>query len=110
MLRSTLSRRTALVLVAVSSLFGVACAGERGPRTFTASDADSHAPTAFSAPTSAGCVAGETKSCTIFLGRHGDLANCEEGLDVCSGGEWTGCISESALAENAELVSQLMAE
>ena len=106
----SLSRRTALFLVAVSSLLGVACAGEDNARTYAATDIEGDAATATGAPTSAACVTGETRSCTLFLGRHGDLANCVEGLDVCSAGEWTGCIDEASLAENPELVSQLSAE
>lgn len=103
------TRRAALVLVAVSSLFGVACSGASEQPTYTATDVELNAAeaTAVEAPVSEGCTSGETKRCTIFLGRHGDLANCVEGLDVCSGGEWTGCIDEASLAENPELLSQL---
>ena len=57
-----------------------------------------------------GCTSGETKSCTIYLGKHGDLSNCVQGLDICSAGEWTGCVDEASLAENPELLSQLTAE
>ena len=56
------------------------------------------------------CVSGETRACKIYLGQHGDIANCIEGVDVCSAGEWTGCIDEASLAENPELVSQLGAQ
>jgi hypothetical protein len=105
----SISRRTALLLVAVSSLLGVACSGTNGQQTYTSTDVELNAePAAALAPR--GCTTGETQSCTIFLGRHGDLSNCVEGLDVCSGGEWTGCIDAESLAENPELVSQLSAE
>jgi hypothetical protein len=106
----SIARRIALLIVAGSSLLGVACGGDSGQPTYTATDVELNSTTAVAVPASEGCVAGETKSCTIFLGRHGDLANCVEGLDVCSGGEWTGCIDEASLAENPELVSQLTAQ
>lgn len=105
----SIARRTALLLVAVSSLLGVACGGDNGQPTYTPTDVELNSATAVALPTSEGCVTGVTKSCTIFLGRHGDLANCVEGLDVCSGGEWTGCIDEDSLSENPELMSQLTA-
>ena len=110
MMSLSLSRRAALLLVAVASLFGVACAGEGEARTYTSTDVDADTATAVSTPSSAPCVTGDTRACKIVLGQHGDLANCVEGLDVCSGGEWTGCIDQASLAENPELVSQLSAE
>jgi hypothetical protein len=107
---SSLSRRTALLLIAITSLLGVACSSESEARTYAPTDIEGDAVTAASAPDGATCVTGETRACTLFLGKHGDLANCVEGLDVCSAGEWTGCIDEASLAENPELVSQLSAE
>jgi hypothetical protein len=104
----SLSRRAALLLAAVSSLLGVACSGDSGQQTYTATDIGLNAASVSIAPR--GCSTGETQSCTIFLGRHGDLSNCVEGLDVCSGGAWTGCIDSESLAENPELLSQLSAE
>jgi hypothetical protein len=104
----SISRRAALLLAAVSSLLGVACSSDSGQQTYTATDIGLNAAAASAAPQ--GCSTGETQSCTIFLGRHGDLSNCVEGLDVCSGGEWTGCIDTDTLAENPELVSQLSAQ
>lgn len=106
----SLSRRTALLLVAISSLLGVACASESEARTYAPTDIEGDAVTAAGAPAGAPCVTGETRTCTLFLGQHGDLANCVEGLDLCSAGEWTGCIDEASLAENPELVSQLTGE
>ena len=106
----SISRRTALLLVAVSSVFGVACAGESTSPTYAATDIEGDAATAVSAPAQVECVSGETRACKIYLGQHGDVANCVDGLDVCSGGEWTGCIDEESLAENPELVSQLSAQ
>jgi len=103
----SISRRAALLLVAVSSVFGVACAGESTAPTYAATDVEGDAATAVSAPVAVECVSGETRACKIYLGQHGDVANCVDGLDVCSGGEWTGCIDEESLAENPELVSQL---
>jgi hypothetical protein len=106
----SISRRAALLLVAVSSLLGVACAGESAERTYSPTDIEGDAATAVSAPVAVDCATGETRACKIYLGQHGDLANCVDGLDVCSAGEWTGCIDEASLAENPELVSQLSAE
>jgi hypothetical protein len=105
----SLSRRTALLLVAVSSLLGLACASESAAPTYAPTDIEGDAVTAIDVPASTGCVTGETRACKVYLGRHGDLTNCVDGTDVCSAGEWTGCIDEASLAENPELVSQLTA-
>jgi hypothetical protein len=102
----SLSRRAALLLVAVSSMFGVACAGESTARTYAPTDVEGDGATAV-VSSGVECVAGETRACKIYLGQHGDVANCLEGLDVCSAGEWTGCVDEASLAENPELLSQL---
>ena len=104
----SLSRRAALLIAAAVSLFGVACAGDSGQPTYTATDIELNAPEPVAA--TSGCQTGDTRSCTITLSTHGDMKNCVEGIDVCSGGEWTGCIDEASLAENPELVSQLVAE
>ena len=106
----SLSRRTALLLVAASSLFGVACASESAAPTYTPSDIEGDSATADTTPLAVECTTGDTRSCKIYLGQHGDTSNCIDGLDVCSGGEWTGCIDPAALEENPELVSQLTAE
>jgi hypothetical protein len=110
MMSLSLSRHAARIVVAVASLLGVACASEREATTYTPTDIDAGGETAVVTPAGAGCVTGETRACKILLGQHGDLANCVEGLDVCSGGEWTGCIDEASFAENPELLSQLGAE
>ena len=101
-----ISRKIALVIAAAASLLGVACSGENGQPAYADMDVELNTTTAV-APSA--CQAGDTKSCTIFLGQHGDLSNCVQGLDVCSGGEWTGCIDEASLSENPELLSQLSA-
>lgn len=106
----SLSRHAALMFVAAVSFFGVACAGESAAPTYASTDVDSDAATAVATPSSTSCVTGETRACKITLGEHGGIENCVEGLDVCSGGEWTGCIDEASLAENPELVSQLGAQ
>lgn len=112
MFSMNVTRRASLLLVAVASLFGVACSGGGEQPTYTATDVELNAveATAVAGDASEGCTTGETKSCTIFLGRHGDLANCVKGFDVCSAGEWTGCVDEASFAENPELMSQLSAE
>lgn len=106
----SLSRHAALLVVAVASLLGVACAGESGAPTYTSTDVSGDMATATGTPRGAACESGETRACKIELGRHGDVVNCVDGLDVCAGGEWTGCIDEASLAENPELLSQLGAE
>lgn len=106
----SISRRTALLLVAVSSVFGVACASESSAPTYAPTDIEGDAATAVSAPVAVECVSGETRACKIYLDEHGGVVNCVDGLDVCSGGEWTGCIDAESLAENPELVSQLGAQ
>lgn len=112
MFSMNVTRRASLLLVAVASLLGVACSGGSEQPTYTATDVELNAgePTAVVSEGPGACTAGETKSCTIFLGRHGDLANCVKGIDVCSAGEWTGCVDEAAFAENPELMSQLIDE
>jgi hypothetical protein len=106
------TRRASLLLVAVASMFGVACSGGGEQPTYTATDVELNATDATATASDAleTCTTGETQSCTIFLGRHGDLANCVKGIDVCSAGEWTGCVDEASFAENPELMSQLIGE
>ena len=102
-----ISRQIALVIAAAASLLGVACSGENGQPAYADMDVELNS-TATGAPIA--CQSGDTRSCTIYLGKHGDLSNCVEGLDICSGGEWTGCVDEASLAENPELLSQLTAQ
>jgi len=83
----SLSRQAALWIAAVASLLGVACSGDGGQPAYTATDVELNA-TAAVAPIA--CQTGATQSCTIFLGQHGDLSNCVEGIDLCPGGSWTG--------------------
>jgi hypothetical protein len=104
----SLSRRAALLIAAAASLFGVACAGDSGQPTYTATDVELNAPAAVGA--ASGCETGAARVCTIFLGQHGDINNCVEGLDVCSGGVWTGCVDDATFDENPELLSQLVAQ
>jgi hypothetical protein len=106
----SLSRKTALVVVAVASLFGVACAGEGAAPTYAPTDIEADQATAVNTPPSVSCVTGETRACKVVLSEHAGIANCVDGLDVCSDGAWTGCIDAESLAENPELVSQLSAE
>jgi hypothetical protein len=111
MFSMSVTRRAALLLAAAASLFGVACSGGSEQPTYTATDVELNAGDEAAVVSDAqGCTTGETKSCTIFLGRHGDLANCVKGVDVCSAGEWTGCVDEASFAENPELMSQLIDE
>jgi hypothetical protein len=106
----SISRRTALLIAAVSSLLGVACSGDSGQPTYSSTDIELNSADVVAAVAPIGCTSGETKSCSIYLGKHGDLSNCIQGLDICSAGEWTGCVDEASLAENPELLSQLTAE
>jgi hypothetical protein len=112
MFSMNVTRRASLLLVAVASLLGVACSGGSEQPTYTATDVELNADDAAAVVVEGAetCTTGETKSCTIFLGRHGDLANCVKGLDVCSAGEWTGCVDEASFAENPQLMSQLIDE
>src|SRR5262245_22311999 len=91
------ARNVNLLLVAIASLLSVACAGEE-PRTSYA-NTDVEAPADVMVGQPAACETGAIQSCTIWLGRHGDLANCLHGVDVCMAGEWSGCIDEETMAE-----------
>ena len=89
----------------------MACSGDSGRPTYTSTDIELNAEAdVVAAVAPLGCTSGDTQSCTIYLGQHGDLTNCVEGIDICSAGEWTGCVDEASLAENPELISQLTAE
>ena len=102
----SLSRRAALLIAAAASLLGVACSGDSGQPTYTATDVELNAPEAVGAVS--GCESGQTRTCTINMGEHAGINNCVEGLDVCSAGQWTGCIDDGTFDENPELLSQLL--
>jgi hypothetical protein len=102
------ARNAALLFAAVAALCSVACsAGDDGP-TYTSTDIESN--TAGETGQPLRCETGSVQRCTIWLGQHGDLSNCAEGLSVCNGGNWSSCIDESILQENAELYSELVSE
>jgi hypothetical protein len=101
------ARNVNLILVAVASLLSVACAGEEPRTSFASTDVEA-GDVMVGQP--ARCESGAVQSCTIWLGQHGDIANCLHGVDVCTAGEWSGCIDEETLAENPELYSQLTGE
>lgn len=107
MLSLSLSRHLVLIAVAATSLLGVACASESAAPAYDPTDVDVDTATAVDAPSGAACTTGTTRACKLTLGEHDGIVNCIEGLDVCSGGEWTGCIDAASFAENPELLSQL---
>ncbi len=99
------SKNLASLLVASFAFLSVACAGgDENPR-YTASDSE----TALTSTTTQAlrCESGAVQSCTIWLGQHGDLANCVHGVDVCARGEWTGCVDEATLADDPELYASI---
>jgi len=99
------ARNFVALVTASLALFSVACAGgEEGP-SYTGTDLSTPTITTSTQPLE--CEAGAVESCTIFLGQHGDLSNCVEGLDVCSQGSWTGCIDNETLSESPELMAAL---
>ena len=101
--------RNFLALVTASlTLFSVACAGGEDTPSYTGTDLSG--PAIATSSQALECEAGAVESCTIWLGRHGDLSNCAEGLDVCSQGSWTGCIDNDTLSESPELMATLGAE
>jgi hypothetical protein len=101
-----LTARNLVTLFAASlALFSVACQGADEPTAYTASDA----PGAVIARSTQAlqCESGETQSCIIYLGEHGNLNNCVHGLDVCSNGAWTGCIDDETLSQSPDLFASL---
>jgi len=104
----SLSRQAALVFAAAVALCSVACSGTNDHPTYTGTDIELNAAPRVAQPLR--CEAGSVQSCTIYLGRHGDLTNCVEGLDICAEGTWTGCIDEGTLSENPELYADLLGE
>lgn len=102
--RST--RRLPFLLAAAVSLLGVACSGAADDRPAYAGSSDEWLLGTSSASLS--CERGEVRSCTIWLGSHGDLNNCVFGVDVCmDAGDWSGCIDDATLSDHPELYSEL---
>lgn len=101
------ARNAALLLLAASALFSVACNGEDPRMSYASTDVEA-GPITASQPVQ--CDSGAVQSCTIWLGQHGDLANCVHGVDICSAGEWTGCVDEETMAENPELYTELTSD
>jgi hypothetical protein len=102
-------RRVMIVVAALGALFSVACAGGDDHQTYSASDADVATLDA-PVPVASTCQAGAVKSCTIWLGATGDLANCAKGVALCSEGAWSECIDEETVAENPELYAAMTGE
>lgn len=102
----TAARKLSLLVSLTAILGSVACAGEEEQPSYTATDVEASELAATGQPLR--CEAGEVRSCTIWLGQHGDLANCVHGLDICSTeGSWTGCVDEVVLSEHPDLYAQL---
>jgi hypothetical protein len=101
------AQKVNLLLIAAAAVFSVACAGEEPRTSYASTDVESGGVT-LGQPVQ--CEAGAIQSCTIWLGQHGDLANCVHGVDVCTAGEWSGCIDEETMAENPELYGDLAGE
>lgn len=53
------------------------------------------------------CETGSAHSCVIWLGEHGDLANCIHGLQLCVGGRLGPCLDEARLQESPDLYASL---
>jgi hypothetical protein len=94
-----------LLLTAIAALSSVACGGADERPAYAASDVAVDETPVAGQPLQ--CENGAIKTCTIWLGQHGDLNNCVKGLDVCSDGAWTGCVDEASLSDDPELYSQL---
>lgn len=108
MLASSLFRRTAVAATSLLSLLGTACGGADGGPSYDAMDADR--PEAVAAGLSQGCQEGAVQSCTIYLGKHGDLSNCVYGLAICSEGAWSECVDEGTMSDDPELYSMLVGD
>jgi len=103
------ARNFVALVTASLALFSVACAGGEEAASYTGTDLSG--PSTLATSTQAlHCEAGAVESCTIWLGNHGDLSNCAEGVDVCSNGSWTGCIDNETLSDSPELFAALNAE
>jgi hypothetical protein len=106
MLNALAPRSLVALLAASLALFSIACSGgDNESPQYSAMDV--HGPVTGTSTQALECDSGATQTCTIWLGQHGDLSNCVHGLDVCSGGAWTGCIDEDTLAANPDLYASL---
>lgn len=99
-------RQLIALFAAALALFSVACAGGNDSPQYSATDLQGSSATGTFIQ-ALQCESGATTTCTIWLGQHGDLANCVHGLDVCSNGSWTGCIDEETLASDPDLYASL---
>jgi hypothetical protein len=95
-----------LLLSLVAALGSVACSGSDEQPAYAKTDIEAGQLAETGQPLR--CEEGATRSCTIWLGQHGDLANCVHGLDICSEAAWTGCIDEDTLSANPNLYSDLV--
>jgi len=107
MASSSFGRLGRLLLTGVA-LFAVACGGPGDEREEYA-DLDAHQlQLGQEEQVAVGCESGAVRSCTIWLGRHGDLSNCVKGLSVCGAeGGWGECVPESEMLEDPELYASL---
>lgn len=103
------ARKLAALVLGSLALCSVACSGGDDARTYTGTDLEASAtPTPVNAATATtSCEAGAVRSCTIWLGQHGDLSNCIHGVDVCADGAWTGCIDEDTISSDPNLYASL---
>jgi hypothetical protein len=101
-------RRVLIVVAALGALFSVACAGGEDHPGF-AGDGELVAQDS-AAPVASACEAGAVRSCTIWLGQTGDLANCAKGVEICSEGSWSECIDEETIAADPELYAAVAGE
>jgi hypothetical protein len=99
------ARNFVTLVTASLALFSVACAGGGETPSYTGTDLSG--PALATSTQALECEAGAVESCTIWLGQHGDLGNCVEGVDVCAQGSWTGCIDNATLSESPELFAAI---
>jgi hypothetical protein len=98
-------RRVMIVVAALGALFSVACAGGDDHPSYAG---DAELTTLESpAPVASTCEAGAVRTCTIWLGATGDLANCTKGVEICADSSWSECIDEETIAQNPELYAAL---
>ena len=105
----TIARRNvALLLVSLASLASVACGGADERPGYAGGDVVLESPVDV-ATTGSSCERGAVQTCTIWLGKTGDLANCAKGVEVCTESGWSECIDQDTMAENPELYSEMTA-